>query len=83
MTKRDQGNTLQSFEDLNELVTRFPNSRYAPDARQRMVYLREELAKHEIGVGLYYLQRKAYVAAAVGLRVRMATSGLQLRRIGT
>jgi outer membrane protein assembly factor BamD len=64
MSQRDQGSPRQSFNDFADLLRRFPNSRYAPDARQRMVYLREELAKHEIGVGLYYLERKAYVAAA-------------------
>ncbi len=63
-SQRDQGSPRQSFNDFASLLRRFPNSRYAPDARQRMVYLREELAHHEIGVGLYYLQRRAYVAAA-------------------
>jgi outer membrane protein assembly factor BamD len=48
MTKRDQGNTLQSFEDFNELVTKFPNSRYTPDARQRMIYLRDNLAEAQL-----------------------------------
>jgi len=64
MTKRDQGNTLQSFEDLNELVTRFPNSRYAPDARQRMIYLRNNLAKAQLNIAQFYLERGAYVAAS-------------------
>jgi len=64
MTKRDQGNTLQSFEDLNELLTRFPNSRYAGDARQRMIYLRGNLAKAQLNIAEFYLQRGAYVAAS-------------------
>ena len=63
MTKRDQGNTLQSFEDLSELITRYPNSRYAPDARQRMIYLRDNLSRAQINVAEFYLQRGAYVAA--------------------
>jgi outer membrane protein assembly factor BamD len=63
-SQRDQGSPRQSFNDFAELLRRFPNSRYAPDARQRMIYLREQLAKHEIGIGLFYLTRKAYVAAA-------------------
>ncbi len=63
MTKRDQGNTLQSFSDFNELVTKFPNSRYAADARQRMVYLRDNLADAQVHVAMYYLKRGAYVAA--------------------
>jgi outer membrane protein assembly factor BamD len=64
MTKRDQGNTLQSFEDFNELVTKFPDSRYAPDARQRMIYLRNNLAKAQLNVAVFYLERGAYVAAS-------------------
>ncbi len=64
MSQRDQGTPRQSFNDFGDLLRRYPNSRYAEDARQRMVYLREILAKHEIGVGLYYLRRGAYVAAA-------------------
>jgi len=63
MTKRDQGNTLQSFEDFGELVSKFPNSRYTPDARQRMVYLRNNLAKAQLNIAFYYLRLGAYVAA--------------------
>lgn len=63
MTKRDQGNTLQSFEDFNELATKFPESRYVPDGRQRMIYLRDNLSKAQLHVAVYYLKRGAYVAA--------------------
>ena len=63
MTQRDQGATRQSFNDFAVIVQRYPNSRYAADARQRMVYLRNLMARHELGVGLYYLKRGAYVAA--------------------
>ncbi|HET6603634.1 MAG TPA: outer membrane protein assembly factor BamD [Xanthomonadaceae bacterium] len=62
-TRRDLGNLRQSFNDFAELIRRYPNSRYAPDARQRMVYLRNQLARYEINVAQYYLQRRAYVAA--------------------
>lgn len=63
MTQRDQGNTRQSFGDFSTLLQRYPSSRYAADARQRMVYLRNMMARHELGVGLYYLRRDAWVAA--------------------
>ncbi|HEY2345301.1 MAG TPA: outer membrane protein assembly factor BamD [Xanthomonadaceae bacterium] len=63
-SQRDQGAPRASFNEFADLIRRFPNSRYAPDARQRMVYLREEMAKHEINIGLFYLDRQAYVAAA-------------------
>ena len=61
---RDQTAARDSFNDFNELLRRFPESRYAPEARQRLLYLRTNLAAYEIEVGEYYLRRKAYVAAA-------------------
>ena len=60
----DQGYSLQSFDDFNTLVARFPDTRYAADARQRMIYLRNQLAQSELDVAEFYLQRKAYIAAA-------------------
>lgn len=64
MTKRDPGAARDSFNEFAQLVSRFPNSRYAPDAKARMVYLRNLLAAYEVHVGHYYLKRQAYVAAA-------------------
>lgn len=52
-----------SFNAFKELVTRFPGSKYVPDARVRMQYLANTLARHEINVARYYLRRGAYVAA--------------------
>lgn len=60
----DQGYALQSFDDFNTLIARFPDTRYAADARQRMIYLRNQLAQAELNVAEYYLQRDAYIAAA-------------------
>jgi outer membrane protein assembly factor BamD len=54
---------LDSFQDFAELVRRFPDSKYTPDARQRMLYLRNNLAKHEVNVARYYIKRGAYIAA--------------------
>lgn len=53
----------ESFSAFSQLVQRFPDSRYAPDARQRMVFLRNRLAEHENHVARYYLDRGAYLAA--------------------
>jgi outer membrane protein assembly factor BamD len=64
MTQRDQGAPRQSFNDFADLLRRYPNSRYAPDARQRMVHLRNLMARYEINIGKFYLRREAYVAAA-------------------
>ncbi len=64
MTKRDPGAARDSFNEFAQLTTRYPNSRYAPDAKARMVYLRNLLAANEIHVAHYYLKRQAYVTAA-------------------
>jgi outer membrane protein assembly factor BamD len=63
-SRRDQGYNLKSFDDFSELSRRFPDSAYAADARQRMIYLRNILAQFEINVADFYLRNKAYVAAA-------------------
>lgn len=63
-SQRDQKAALQSFNDFAELVRRFPDSQYTPDARQRMIFLRNMLAQHEVNVADYYIRRAAYVAAA-------------------
>lgn len=64
MSKRDPGAARDAYNDFARLTSRYPNSRYAPDAKQRMIFLRNRLAANEIHVGQYYLTRKAYVAAA-------------------
>lgn len=64
MTMRDPGSALQSFEDFRQLLYRYPDSTYAPDAKARMVYLRARLARYEINVANYYFKRGAYTAAA-------------------
>lgn len=63
LTERDPGAARQSFNDFSQLVTRFPNSEYAADARYRMIYLRNLLARYEINVANYYLKRRAFIAA--------------------
>jgi len=60
---RDQESARRSFLDFQELIQRYPTSRYVADARQRMVFLRNVLAEYEITVGEYYFRRKAYIAA--------------------
>jgi outer membrane protein assembly factor BamD len=73
MRDRDQTTALEAFADFDELVRRFPDSRYAPDSRQRMVFLRNNLSFYEIDVARYYLNRKAYVAAANRARYLLET----------
>jgi len=70
---RDQSMARDAFLDFGELLRRFPDSRYAPDARQRMVFLRNNLAAYEISVAQYYLRRRAYVAAVNRARYALET----------
>jgi outer membrane protein assembly factor BamD len=59
---KDPGSTQKSYDYFSILVKRFPQSRYAADALQRMGHLRNNLAMHEIHVANYYAEREAYVA---------------------
>lgn len=62
LSDRDQAAAKRAFNSFKEVVTRFPDSRYAPDARQRMVYLFTNMAKYEIHVAKFYYIRGAYIA---------------------
>lgn len=63
LSERDQKAAKESFESFKELATRFPDSRYTPDARARMTYIVDALAESEVHVARYYYSRGAYVAA--------------------
>jgi outer membrane protein assembly factor BamD len=63
LSLRPPKDTMRSFATFQELVRRFPESEYVPDARQRMVFLRNRLADYENHVADYYVRRGAYVAA--------------------
>ena len=63
MSERPPRDTMQAFATFDELIRRFPESEYIPDARQRMVFLRNRLAEYENHVASYYIDRGAYVAA--------------------
>ncbi len=62
-TERAPGEQMQAFRDFSELLNRYPGSKYAPDARQRMVAVRNRMAAMEIHAAQYYIKREAYVAA--------------------
>jgi outer membrane protein assembly factor BamD len=64
MTERDPKGSYAAFESFKEVVTRFPESKYAEDAAARMRFLVNSLAQNEVHVARYYMKRGAYVAAA-------------------
>jgi len=63
LAKRPPVNARESFSSFSRLLQRYPDSIYAIDARQRLIFLRNRLAKHENYVADYYFRRGAYVAA--------------------
>ncbi|GAA6120874.1 outer membrane protein assembly factor BamD [Acidovorax sp. FG27] len=72
LSERDQKAAKDSFESFRDLVTRFPESRYAQDARQRMTYIVNSLAQYEVHVARYYYERGAYVAAISRAQIALA-----------
>ena len=62
-SQRDPGSARDSYDNFQELLRRFPNTRYAEDARLRMIALRNNLAMYEIHVADFYMRRHAYEAA--------------------
>jgi outer membrane protein assembly factor BamD len=72
-SRRDLATPMQGYNDFNLLAERYPNSRYAADARQRMVALRNLFARHELDTALYYLRRDAWVSAAARAKFLLET----------
>jgi outer membrane protein assembly factor BamD len=64
LTERDPKAAREAFDSFKLLVERFPDSKYAQDARDRLAYLVNAMAKHDVHVADYYLRRGAYLAAA-------------------
>lgn len=62
-SERDPKGLRESYASFNELIQRYPNSRYAADARQRLTWLVSTIAENEVHVAQYYYERGAYVAA--------------------
>lgn len=64
LAERDLQAARDAFDSFREVVTRFPDSRYAGDAEDRMKYLVNSMARGEVAIARFYFQRGAYVAAA-------------------
>lgn len=63
ISERDLGATRDAFSDFDTFLRRYPDSRYANDARQRMLYIRNVLARREIFIAQFYIRKSGYVAA--------------------
>ena len=63
LSNRDITGAKESFAELTEFLTRFPDSQYATYAKQRNIYLRNMIAKNELAVADYYISINAYVGA--------------------
>jgi outer membrane protein assembly factor BamD len=63
LAERDPKQAKESFEAFRELTLRFPQSKYAEDARVRMAYIKNSLARSDVYIARFYFQRGAYVAA--------------------
>jgi outer membrane protein assembly factor BamD len=63
-SRRDSEPLRQAYQDYLTLIQRFPNSEYANDAKLRLVRLRNSLARHEMQVAEFYVERQAWLAAA-------------------
>lgn len=60
---RDPSSALQAFSDFLRVIKYYPNSQYAADAQQRLIFLKDRLARYEIAIAQWYLKREAYIAA--------------------
>ena len=72
-SRRDLATPLQGYNDFSKLAENYPSSRYAADARQRMIALRNLFARHELDTALYYLRRDAWVSAAARAKYLLET----------
>lgn len=61
---RDPTGAKDAFKDLKKVVEDYPQSKYAADARKRMLGIKSRLARYELAVAKFYLEREAYAAAA-------------------
>ena len=61
--ERDTAYLRIAFANFQELINKYPNSPYAPDAAQRMTFIYNQFAESEMSAANWYVEREAYVAA--------------------
>ena len=62
-SKYDVSKLRQSFDDFSVIINKFPDSKYAKDSRNRLVYIKNQMAANELYIAKYYIKRSAHVAA--------------------
>ncbi len=70
---RDQSVTRSALETLGELVRRYPDTRYASDARLKIDLVRDHLAGKEMEIGRFYQRRAQWLAAVARFRTVIDT----------
>ena len=63
-SQRETSGASDAIKNFEDLIQRFPNSKYIADSRLRMIALKNNLAMHEVHIARYYIKRHEYVAAA-------------------
>ncbi len=61
---RDPTAAREAFDDFKRIITNYPDSKYAADSQKRMVEIKSRLAKYELAIAKFYLEREAYASAA-------------------
>ena len=62
-SKYDVSKLKQSFDDFSIIVNKFPNTEYAKDSRNRLLYIKNNMAANELYIAKYYVKRSAHIAA--------------------
>jgi len=59
----DGDNNYKALDSFNQIINRFPNSKYAKDSQQKIIFVKENIAAKHMDIGYFYLNQKKYLAA--------------------
>ncbi|MBP5698447.1 MAG: outer membrane protein assembly factor BamD [Alphaproteobacteria bacterium] len=62
-SKKEQSASKDAYESFSQVISMFPDTEYAVDAKSKLVLIQDRLAGHEMSVGRYYLANKEYISA--------------------
>ena len=62
-SKYDVSKLKKSFDDFSIVINKFPDSKYAKDSRNRLLYIKNMMARNELYIAKYYVKRNAHIAA--------------------